>query len=350
LGFSFCWRKTVVFGPYWGRDYFERGIEFFHHWKSTRSGKAAAMSNSSLQSGGFNKGLFCAVMSFSLWGLLPLYWRVLNAVEPMHILACRILLSMLMLVGILTFSKNFVWLTVFKDVKKGGMIIIASLILCINWGVYIWAVNNGRVIEASLGYYINPLVSVVLGLLFFKEKLSRLQWTAFTCACLGVLLLTLLSGALPWISIVLALCFGFYGLIKKTLKISALESLTAETLVAAPVGLFLLLMRVDTSGGLRLIPDLQNLSYFTALGPNVLIPLAFCGIATSLPLYFFGKGAKLLPLSTLGFVQFLAPTLQFAIGVFVFREFFPLHFLAAYSLIWLAAILYITSLRRRAAG
>ena len=297
-----------------------------------------------------NKGVFFAVAAFVMWGVLPLYWRLLDEIDPFHLLAFRILLSLVLLGGILACRKNFVWITAFKDAKKAWVLIFASIVLCVNWGVFIWAISNDRVIEASLGYYINPLFSVVLGMFFLKEKLSPLQWAAFGFACLGVLILTLLSGALPWISVVLALCFGFYGLLKKKLKLSSMESLTAETLIAAPLGIFLLFVRVDTDGGLRLLADMQNLSYMADIGINLWIILAFSGLVTSLPLYLFGNGAKLLPLSTLGFIQFIAPTMTFFIGVFVFREFFPPYHYAAFAFIWLAAILYVVSLRRQVKG
>ena len=297
----------------------------------------------------FRKGIIFALAGFSIWGFLPLYWSLLHAITPMHILALRILLSLVLLGSILALNKNFLWLTVFKDVKKGGMIILASLVLCVNWGVYLWAVTQGRNIEASLGYYMNPLVSIVLGLIFFREKLSALQWTAFGCACLGVLILTLLSGALPWISVTLAVCFGLYGLIKKKVKLSSLESLTAETLAAVPLGVILLFLRIETAASLpRLCLDWHNASYIAQLGAPVLIPLVFIGAISSLPLYCFGQGAKLLPLSTLGFTQFLAPTIQFFLGVFFFKEYFPIHYVAAFTFIWLAAILYVVSLRRLA--
>ena len=293
------------------------------------------------------KGVFCAVAGFFIWGVLPLYWRLLEAVAPLHLLAFRILLSLILLGAILALNRNFKWLTVFRDAKSGAVILFASLILCINWGLFIWAVNSGRIIETSLGYYINPLLSVVLGLVFFKERLSALQWTAFGLACLGVLILTLITGSLPWVSLVLAVCFGFYGVLKKKINLSSMESLAAETLAAAPLGIVLLLLRFDTAGGLRAVVDVQSLSYIAALGSAIMIPLAFSGLLTSLPLYFFGLGAKLLPLSSLGFFQFIAPTISFLIAIFVFGELFPLYHFAAFAFIWAAALLHIISLKRR---
>jgi len=297
----------------------------------------------------FRKGIFFAISGYFIWGILPLYWRLLEAVNPMHLLAFRILLSLLLLGSILSLKKNFAWLTVFRNRKQGALVLLASLVLCINWAVYLWAVGEGRIIEASLGYYINPLISVVLGLIFFRERLTPLQWTAFGLACAGVLLLTALSGTLPWISLVLAVCFGLYGLLKKTLKLSSLESLTAETLAAAPLGVLLLFTQFDGGGGARLICAAQNLSYVAALGAAAWIPLLFSGAISSLPLYLFGNGAKLLPLSSLGFFQFIAPTIKFFLGIFVFGEFFPMHHYAAFALIWIAAILHIISLKRKLA-
>lgn len=289
----------------------------------------------------FARGILIGVIGFVFWGLLPLYWKLLAPVDILHVLSFRIVLSLLVIGTILTIQKNSAWITVFKDRRKGGFQILAALFLCFNWGVYVWAVNSGHALEGSLGYYINPLVSIVLGLLFFREKLSFLQWAAFVIAAAGVAILTLLSGRLPWVSLSLAVSFGFYGLLKKKLNLSAMESLGAETLAAFPLGLFLLFSH-SASG---LAPRLQNISYLAALGSHTLIPLALIGAISLFPLYCFANAAKLLPLSTLGFLQFISPTMQFFLAVFIFDEYFPVYHLAAFSFIWLAVILYIISLR-----
>ena len=295
----------------------------------------------------FGKGIFFGITAFAIWGVLPLYWRLLSAIDPLHILALRILGCLILVAVILTLCKDFAWLRIFKDAKKGAMLVLTSLVLCANWGLYIWAVNQGHTIQASLGYYINPLVSIVLGLLFLREKLTPLQWAAFGFTCVGVLILTILSGTLPWISLALALSFGTYGLLKKTLTLSALESLGAETLAAAPLGLFLLFFRFGgtVSGTPRLLFGLENISYLADLPGYTWIPIIFCGAVSALPLYFFAWGAKLLPLSTLGFVQILSPTIQFLLGLFVFGEYFPRQHFIAFAFIWLALILYVISLR-----
>jgi len=281
-------------------------------------------------------GVVFAVFAYLLWGILPLYWKLLAALNPLHILAFRILLSLLLTGGILLARKNTAWLGFYKDQRKRYLMILAGLIISFNWGLYIWAVNEGHTIQAALGYYINPLVSVVLGLCVFREKLNRLQILAFSLAVIGVVILTALTGAPPWISLGLALSFGLYGLIKKAVNIPALESLAVETLVASPLGVILLFVPVGTGGGFSL----------TELPLSTILTLLFCGAVTTLPLYLFAKGAKLLPLSTLGFIQFISPTLTFLVGVFVFRESFPLHDFIVFGFIWTAVALYIISLKK----
>jgi chloramphenicol-sensitive protein RarD len=278
------------------------------------------------------KGLVFAFLCFGIWGILPLYWRLLARVDPLHILAFRILFSLLVVGAILLLRKNTKWLAVFKDRKKAGISVLAGIVLCANWGLYVWAVNSGHTIEASLGYYINPLVSVGLGLLFYREKMRPLQWAAFGSAGLGVLILTLLSGVVPWISLTLAVSFALYGLLKKKVNLSALESLGAETLASVPIGLCLIF-------------GWQNISYLTELPWFTWIPLLLIGAVSAAPLYFFAHAAKLLPLSTLGFAQLLSPTLQFFVGLFIFGEYFPGRNFIAYGFIWLAMILYVISLK-----
>ena len=293
----------------------------------------------------FGKGLFFACSAFFLWGILPLYWRFLIGVHPLHILSLRILLSLVLVAAILLARKNVAWLLVFRNPKKAALLVLTGLLLCTNWGLYIWAVNQERTIEASLGYYINPLVSILLGLLFFRERLRPLQWIAVAVAFSGVLLITVLSGLLPWISLVLAATFGFYGLLKKMHSLSALESLGAETLASVPVGIAILLLGFGGGNGNVAFAGLSGLGYFAGLPVHTLALLALCGAVTALPLYLFARSTKLLPLSTVGFTQFIGPTLQFLIGLLVFGEAFPSYYLAAFVMIWAAVVLYVVSLR-----
>jgi chloramphenicol-sensitive protein RarD len=286
-------------------------------------------------------GIIYAVLAYFLWGILPLYWKLLDAVNPLHILGFRIIFSLLLVCSILFSRKNFSWLYIFRNKKEGLLLVLAALTISFNWGLFIWAVNMGHNIEMALGYYINPLISVVLGLCVFREKISLLQTVAFLLAVIGVVILTVFTGSLPWISLGLALSFGLYGLLKKAIKLSALESLGSETLIASPLSLILLTCSFGTGGGFF---HPQGLLYLKEFPAFTLILILFCGILTTLPLYLFTKGVKLLPLSTFGFLQFLAPTLNLITGVFIFRESFPPHDFIVFGFIWSAVILYIVSL------
>jgi len=306
------------------------------------SGTIFAMNNSS-----FGKGILFTILAYVIWGILPLYWKLLIVIDPLHVLAFRIICSFLIVAVLLIIQKNFAWLLVFKERKKCGFVILAAIAVTFNWGLFIWAVNTGHAIEASLGFYINPLVSIVLGLIFFREKLKTLQWVSFGMAALGVMILTVLSGSFPWISVALAVSFALYGLCKKKITLSALESVGSETLIALPIGLFLLffLFEPSASGILRITSGWQELSYLAALPIHILITLAFCGVVTAIPLYFFARGARILPLSAIGFLQLFSPTLQFIMGYFVFAEYFPVRYFIALAFIWASVIIYLISLK-----
>jgi chloramphenicol-sensitive protein RarD len=284
------------------------------------------------------RGIGYAVSAYVLWGVLPLYWKLLAAVAPLHILAFRILFSLFFVGLLLLAKKNTAWIRVFGDRKKRWFVLLSALVVTMNWGLYIWAVNTNHAIEASLGYFINPLVSILLGLIFFRERLSPLQWTAFGLAAAGVSIVTVLSGAIPWISLGLALTFGVYGLLKKKAAFSSLEGLGAETLAASPLAAALLIF------------PLHKLEDLGGLSPLLWIQIALCGIVTAVPLYCFSQGAKLLPLSAIGFIQFINPTFVFLLGIFVFREPFPVYNLAAFGCIWAAVLLYSFSLVKRKPG
>jgi chloramphenicol-sensitive protein RarD len=290
----------------------------------------------------FGKGVFFAILAYFLWGLLPIYWKVLSEINSLHILGFRIILSLLLVGCLLLAAKNTSWLKFYKDGRKAISIIFAGLTISFNWGLYIWAVNGGYTIETAIGYYINPLLSIVLGMIFFREKLNLLQILAFIIALAGVLILTILTGSPPWISLGCALSFAFYGLLKKTVSFSALESLGVETLTASPLGILLFLFPFGTG---RSFPDPHSLAYILDLPVKTLLFLPLCGLVTSFPLYLFAKGAKILPLSTLGFIQFLSPTLSFITGYFIFGESFPIQNFLALGCIWIAVILYTVSLK-----
>jgi chloramphenicol-sensitive protein RarD len=286
------------------------------------------------------KGVFYALTAYLLWGVLPVYWKLLSSIDSFHILGFRILFSLVCAAGILVLQKNTRWLRVLRDKRQRRFVIAASLVITLNWGTFIWAVNAGHTVECSLGYYINPLFSILLGLIFFRERLLPLQWAAFGLACAGVLIMTFLSGVFPWISLMLALTFGLYGLLKKKIDGEALETLGAETLLASPIAILLLAL---PGRGFADIP---------AITPLVWLPLALVGLITLAPLFCFARGAKLLPLSAIGFLQFVNPTMQLLLGVFIFGEAFPARNLLAFAFIWGAVLLYSLSFvqRRRNRG
>ena len=293
----------------------------------------------------FKTGVIFTAGPFVIWGVSPLFWKLLADMDSVHILGYRIISSLCFTGIILAINRDFKWLAIFRDFKEGALILLSALVLCINWGVYVWAINQGYTIEVSLGYYINPLVSIVLGLIFLREKLNPLQWLAFGMACLGVLTLTILSGRLPWISLIIAFTFGIYGLLKKKVALSSLESLGAETLAALPIGIALLFLPqgISSQGLSEPAAGLQFAAGFQTPGLR-LVMLVMIGVITATPLYFFGRGAKLLPLSTVGFIQFLGPTIQFILGYFVFGEYFPGRYFIAFAFIWLSWVVYIVSL------
>ena len=282
--------------------------------------------------GRLKEGFICTIITYLLWGVLPVYWKMLQAVLPIHVLACRIVFSCVFTALILLSQKNR---SVFALIRERPLLVVGSgIAVSVNWGLYIFAVQSGRTIQAALGYYINPLLSIVLGLAAFKERLSVMQWASVSLAALGVALLTVWTGEFPWIAFMLALSFGFYGLFKKLIvaRASSLTSLAAETFVCIPLALVL-----------ALLPPQPVFSYLPELPPHVLIALAVSGPVTAIPLYLFAHGAKFLPLSFLGFVQFITPTAQLIMGVFVFGESFPLKNLIPYSLVWTASILFALS-------
>jgi chloramphenicol-sensitive protein RarD len=284
------------------------------------------------------RGTLLALLACLCWGVLPSYWKLLAPVHPLHILAARIIFSLLFVGIVLGGKKNTAWLGHFKDPKKLLRITVSAALMTINWGVYIVAVNTGHTVESALGYYINPLISIILGLIIFREKLKPLQWTAFALAAVGVTLLAVFSGRFPFIALALSLSFAFYGLAKKTLAFDALEALAAETLASIPFAVVLLF-----------IPSV-GFSYWGTLPWYLVVFIVLAGPITALPLIFFAKGARRIPLSTMGFIQFVNPTLQFLSGVVLFREPFPMRNLVCFAFIWVAALLYCMSFIKKREG
>lgn len=282
-------------------------------------------------------GAFHAGLSYLLWGILPIYWKLLEHVNAEDILANRIFWSFAFMMAVLFFSKKMGnLLSVLKGFKQNRRemyaLIIASLLISTNWFIYIWAVNHHHMIEASLGYYINPLVSVLLGVIFLKEKLSPAQYASFIIAGIGVLILGISYGKFPWISIILALSFGVYGLAKKLVKVDSAVGLTLETMVVTPFALGYIVF---------LFFNGEHALFAGSVTTDFL--LIGAGAATALPLLYFAKGAQKIPLSMLGLLQYIAPTITLLLGVLVYGEHFTKHHLQAFIFIWSALTIYSLS-------
>jgi chloramphenicol-sensitive protein RarD len=255
-------------------------------------------------------GIFSAALAFIAWGLFPLYFHAINEVPPVQILAHRMLWSLLFLLIVLAVRRQWAWLNLVRQPRVLGSFIASAILLSANWLVYIWSVNNGHVIEASLGYFINPLVNIVLGYLLLKERMRRGQWAAIAVAALGVAWLTWQAGTVPWISLVLAATFGGYGLMRKTAALGALEGLSFETMVLFPLAAAYL-------GWLTLHGD--N-AFINTTSDATRLLLVAAGPVTAIPLLLFASGARRIPLSVLGLLQYVTPTLQFLLGVWLFHE------------------------------
>ncbi|WP_175639550.1 EamA family transporter RarD [Metabacillus schmidteae] len=285
----------------------------------------------------YKKGLFYTAFSYLLWGILPLYWKLIHDVTSEEILAHRVFWSFLFMLALLTYSKE--WPNVIdackRMTKQPGLVlllILSSVLISINWFVYIWSVNHEHLIETSLGYYINPLISVLLGMICFKEKLNLWQKLSFIIAGIGVLYMTLNYGQIPYIALTLAMSFGLYGLTKKMTKLSSGIGLTFETMVVTPIAIIYL--GVIASKGEMVFLQFD-------LATNLL--LIGAGIATAVPLLLFASGAQLIPLFMVGVLQYIAPTITLIIGVVLYKEPFTTTELITFSCIWTALLLFTLS-------
>lgn len=277
-----------------------------------------------------NRGVLYAASAYAIWGVVPVFWKQLDKVPSQETLGHRVVWSFLLLLVVAALRRNWKWLPRGADRR---VVIRTSLatafLLGVNWFTYIWAINAGFIIESSLGYFINPLVNVLLAVLFLKESLRAGQWAAILVAATGVAWLTLTYGRLPWIALTLALSFGFYGLLRKRAPIGALNGLTLEMgVIAIPAIGFLLYL------------EFSGASTFGRTGPVTAATMIFSGVVTTVPLLLFGAGAKRVRLVTLGVLQYIAPTMQLLIGVFVYHEPFPFGRLLGFALIWSALALY----------
>ncbi|MFE0451136.1 EamA family transporter RarD [Streptomyces sp. NPDC058914] len=267
--------------------------------------------------------------AYGMWGLVPLFWPLLKPAGAVEILAHRMVWSLVFVAAALVVVRRWAWAgELVRQPRRLGLVAIAAAVITVNWGVYIWAVNSGHVVEASLGYFINPLVTIAMGVLILKERLRPVQWAAVGVAVAAVLILTVAYGRPPWISLILAFSFATYGLVKKKVNLGGVESLAAETAIQfLPALGYLVWLSAD--GG----------STFTGEGAGHAVLLASTGIVTALPLVCFGAAAIRVPLSTLGLLQYLAPVFQFLLGVLYFHEAMPAERWAGFALVWLALTL-----------
>ena len=272
-------------------------------------------------------GLIYGVSAYVLWGLFPLYWPLLKPATSLEIVSHRAVWTMVFCLIVLAITHSLKsTLATFKRPKVAAKLFAASVLVSINWLVYIWATNNGHVVEASLGYYINPLIIIAFGVILLKEKMRRMQWVAVFIASVGVIILTVDYGRLPWVALALALSWGTYGLVKKQLGLGALEGLAIETMIAF----------IPYCGYLIFIAGKGEGQFGHGFGLTILLISA--GAITAIPLLLFNGSANVLPYTTIGLLQYITPTIQFSIGVWVNHEAMPTARWVGFIAIWLALI------------
>ena len=276
------------------------------------------------------RGLLLGALAYTLWGTFPLYWTLLEPGGAIEILAHRIVWSSLTMVVILVGWRRVPQLrALLRDRRRLLMVCAAAVVITVNWGGYIWGVNNGRVVETSLGYFINPLVTVLMGVVVLGERLRRLQWVAMGIALVAVIVLAVDYGRPPWIALLLAFSFGTYGLLKKQAGVGAVESITVETVVLTPAALAYVLWLVATGQSDFGSHGIAHAALFTTTG-----------LVTAVPLMLFGAAAIRVSMVSLGLLQYLAPTIQFALGTLVFDEAMPASRWIGFGLVWLALVIF----------
>ena len=275
-------------------------------------------------------GVLCGAGAFVIWGLFPIYFKLVAEAPAPEVLAHRIVWSVLFVAGLITLRRRWSAVAVaFSDRRLVLTLVLSATVISVNWVVFIWAVGDGRILDASLGYFINPLVSVVLGVVALGERLRTIQWVAVGLAVAAVGYQIVGYGAVPWVALTLAVSFGFYGLIRKVARVDAFTGLFVETLVLSPLAVGYMVFLAVVGGGA-----------FGRLGLQVDALLILAGVITPLPLILFVAGAQRIRLSTIGLLQYIAPTGQFLLAVFVYDEPFTRDSLVTFGLIWLALVLY----------
>jgi chloramphenicol-sensitive protein RarD len=276
-----------------------------------------------------NKGILYGIAAYALWGFFPIYWKLLHDVPAIELLGHRIFWSFLLLIAVILITRQWNDFRSTLNARTFQIYFIAALLIGVNWLTYVWAVNAGFIVETSLGYFINPLLSVLMGVIFLRERLRTAQWIPVALAAIGVAYLTFAYGRLPWIALLLAFTFGFYGLTKKLAPLGSVFGLTLETgILFLPAVAYLGWMEANGSAA------------FLHLGVTPDILMIGAGVVTTIPLLLFASAAKQIPLSMIGILQYLAPTIQFLIGVLIYKEPFDQSRLIGFSIVWLALIIF----------
>ena len=278
----------------------------------------------------FRLGITCALGAYGLWGVFPVYFKWLESVPAFEVLLHRVVWSVVFLLVLVTMGRRWgAVLEVFRNKRVVAMLCLSSLMIAGNWLVFIWAVANGRILETSLGYFLNPLISIFMGMMFLSERLRRGQWLALGLAGIGVLMQVMLFGSLPWVALSLALTFGFYGLLRKQVPVDAILGLFVETLLLLPFALM----------GMVWFAQAGTL-HFGNQEWHLDVLLALCGVVTSVPLLLFAGGARRLPLMMMGFLQYLGPTISFSLAVLVYGEQMDEGRLMTFVIIWAALVVF----------
>ncbi|MGX7081304.1 putative chloramphenical resistance permease RarD [Gemella morbillorum] len=290
------------------------------------------------------KSLIAILICYFSWGLFPIYFKLLKSIDAYEVLAIRVLCSFIfmILVVLLAKNKNSISLEIKKiwqNKKSFSLLVLASFLITANWLTYIIAVNTNHVLEASFGYYLNPIVTIILAVVFLKEKLTRIQTIACICVGISLLYLFISIGSLPWISILLALTFGLYSLCKKKIILSPKAGLLIETAIVSPIAIIYMLYLASTS----------NITFYTSNNATI-IALLLSGAITAIPLMLFAKGAVDIPLYLLGILQYLPPTMQFFVGIFIYNEPLSIEKLISFIIIWIAVAVFcysaVTSMKK----
>ena len=277
-----------------------------------------------------NKGILYGIGAYVFWGFFPIYWKLLHHVPAIQLIGHRIIWSFLLLIVVILFTKQWTDFRATVNAKVLRIYTIAALLIGVNWLLYVWAVNANFIVETSLGYFINPLISVLLGVIFLKERLRIAQWIPVVLAALGVAYLTYVYGRLPYIALTLAFSFGLYGLVKKISPLGSLYGLTIETgiLFIPALGYLIFVQAASTAA-------------FLNTGSTADMLMIGAGLVTTVPLLMFASAARSIPLWVVGLLQYIAPTLQFIIGVFIYKEPFSHNQLIGFGIVWTALVIFL---------